>query len=170
PCAPTGRRIWVCAIGKAFETCWSCAPAQMIFPPPLRAPKRHMITHHCIEITNNKRSTACSRCHRRRGSRCWCCCRSSRGCGRCRSCGRSSSSSRSCGGRCRRGNVAVNESGALEYGAGEAVIEGSGNIVSAIEGHQTGAAASLLAGNQDVASYVNRSCQVAQEILVDPVW
>src|SRR5206468_12023958 len=44
-----------------------------------------MITHHCIEITNNKRRTACSRCHRRRRS------------------------------RCRRRNVAVNERGALVY-------------------------------------------------------
>src|SRR5438034_9941810 len=57
----------------------------MIFLPPLPAPKRHMITHHCIEITNNKRRTACSRCHRRRRS------------------------------RCRRRNVAVNERGALVY-------------------------------------------------------
>ena len=38
----------------------------MIFLPPLGAPKRHMITHHCIEIANNKSSTAC-RCRRRRG-------------------------------------------------------------------------------------------------------
>jgi hypothetical protein len=33
----------------------------MIFLPPLGAPKRHVITHHCIEITNNKSRTACSR-------------------------------------------------------------------------------------------------------------
>ena len=61
PRASTGRRIWGCTIGKAFETCWSCAPAQMIFLPPLGAPKRHLITHDCIEITNNKTSTACRR-------------------------------------------------------------------------------------------------------------
>src|SRR5882757_9225947 len=122
-----------------------------------------MITHHCIEITNNKSSTACSRCHRRRGRRC----RS--GCG-----GSSRSGCRSeCGGSCscrrrrrrRRGNVAVNESGALESGAGE-VIEETGNISLSgdIELHGRGSYA-VLARNQELAT---QRCEVERDILVDP--
>ncbi len=106
PRASTGRRIWVCTIGKAFETFWSSATAQMIFLPPLGAPKRHLMTHHCIEITNNKRRTARSRCHRRR----WCCgsCHACRGCG-----GSGSGASGGCR-RCRRRhNLAVSDSAAL---------------------------------------------------------
>ena len=140
PRASTGRRIWVCTIGKAFETCWSSAPAQMIVLPPLGAPKHHMITHDCIEITNSKSSTACSRCRRRcccrgrcrccrsRSCSCWCersCCRSSRR--RCR-CRRRSwrGGSRWCWRR--RHRIALNKFGALVYSKVEGAIEQSGNI------------------------------------------
>ena len=114
----------------------------MIVLPPLGAPKRHMITHHCIEITNNKTSTAC-RCHRRRGSRGRCCC----GC-------RCGGSVLCCSCSCAavavavavgvavgvgRRNVAVNERGALLSPGRN--IEESGNIVSAIEGYESGAVA-----------------------------
>ena len=162
PRASTVRRIWVCTIDKAFETCWSSAPAQMIVLPPLRAPKIHLITHHCIEITNSKSSTACSRCHRRRGSRCRCCCR----CGCCcrsrcrcwrwrgRSCCCRSRCSRSCrskccrrrrcrtrcSSRCSRRNVAVNERGALVY-EGDSGAEGTLNIVTATDGYERGVCA-----------------------------
>ena len=110
PRASTGRRIWVCTIDKAFETCWSSAPAQMIVLPPLCAPKIHLTTHHCIEITDSKTSTACSRCRCRRGSRCRCCCCcgcSRRGwskrCCRCRGWSkRCRSCSRCCSSSCRR--------------------------------------------------------------------
>src|SRR4029077_17585026 len=103
------------------------------FLPPLGAPKRHVITHHCIQITNNKRSTACSRCHRGCGrrSRCRCSRRCSCGC-RCRrkcrcGCGRECRCrrrrKRCCPRRRRRGNVAVNERGALEKGADDGIEE-----------------------------------------------
>ena len=134
----------------------------MIVLPPLGAPKHHMITHHCIEITNNKTSPACSRCRCRCGcrSRCCCGCRCSSSCScscscrcscRC-SCCRSCCCCCSC--RCRRRNVAVNERGALLV-AGE-VVEQSGNIVSAIEGYESGAVL-VLAVNENVATQPMKS-------------
>src|SRR5206468_1111781 len=66
--------------------------------------------------------------------------------------------------RRRRGNVAVNQSVALEYGAGEA-IEETGRIFSAIGRNETGACA-VFARNQSVAS---QPCEVGRKILVDPV-
>src|SRR6476659_1241025 len=86
----------------------------MIVLPPLCAPKIHLVTHDCIEIANNKTSTASSGCRCRRGRRCCCCC-----------CCRSGFSC-SCSCRCRRRNVAVNERGAFLV-AGK-VVEQSGVI------------------------------------------
>src|SRR6266705_4858118 len=121
----------------------------MIFLPPLRAPKRHLMTHHCIEITNNKRTSACSRCPRRRGSRCSCRCRR-----RCK-----------CRTRCRCRNVAVNERGALVY-AGDSRAEGTLNIVSPIEGYERGVSAryALLTRKDNVAT---QPCEVGQRISPD---
>src|SRR5438132_13630738 len=98
-----------------------------------------------------------------RWSRCRCCCR----CGgrRCRRSSRRCKCSCGCGCRCGRGNVAVNESGALECGAGE-VIEETGNISLSgyIELHGRGAYA-VLARNQELAT---QRCEVERDILVDP--
>src|SRR5207245_1596211 len=125
----------------------------------------------CRRCCSCRRSSSCScrckcscgcRCER---SSCRCCrCKCSCGC-RCECC-RRSSGRRKCGRRrkrrcrrsCRRGrgNVAVNERGALECGAGDG-IEDLGNILAAhIDGHQSGALA-CLGRNQDVATQV---CEV----------
>src|SRR6266536_778611 len=127
----------------------------MIFLPPLGAPKRHRITHHCIEITNNKSSTACSRCHRRRGSRCRCCC--SRSC--CCSCGGRRERSRS---RRRRRALTVNESGALVRVGGGSELKERIGIARHIEVHAKGAKVGVeLARNEDVAT---RPGEVASRI------
>src|SRR5207248_82566 len=105
------------------------------------------------------RSSSCS-CRRKCscGRRCECSC----GC-RCE-CG----SRRNCCRRCRcrggRGNVAVSERGALEGSAGDH-IEDRGNIVSAIELHQS-CAIGCLARNQNIAA---QACEGGRKILVDPV-
>src|SRR6478609_3905457 len=124
----------------------------MIFLPPLRAPKRHLTTHHCIEITNNKRRTARSRCHRRRR----CCCRRSCCCG----CGRSRGGCRRR--RCRRRhNLAVSDSAAL-IGGGR-VLEISARIRRPVEADQKDALV-LFARNQDVPT---QPCQVGRRKFVD---
>src|SRR5439155_26142414 len=80
----------------------------------------------------------------------------------------SSSGRRKCCRRCRcrrgRGNVAVSERGALECAAGDH-IEDRGNIVSAIELHQS-CAIGCLARNQNIAT---QACERGRKILVDSI-
>src|SRR5205823_11423584 len=102
----------------------------------------------CCRSRSSSCRGKCS-CSCRSGRRRKCCCRRKRR-GRCKC-------------RCRRGNVAVSERGALEYAARD-VVEETGNIVSAIELHQSGAIA-CLARNQDVAT---QPCEVGRKILVEP--
>src|SRR6476660_784166 len=148
----------------------------MIVLPPLLAPKRHVITHHCIEITNSKSSTACSRCRARSRCRCWGCCRcrcrrrckGRCGCrGKCR-CRRG----RECrGSRRRRGRrryVALNKSGALVCSTAKRVIEHSRliEVRHRIEVYTKGAGGSVrwvgLGGNNSVA---NKPCEVTRRII-----
>src|SRR4029077_13726140 len=98
------------------------------------------------------RSSGCG-CGRSRCRRGW-----SKRCCRARAC---------CWRRCRRRNVAVNESGALVYAGGPGA-EGALNIVSPIEGYQRGVCAlkGCLTHKDNVATQAG---DVAQRILPDDV-
>src|SRR5439155_20679328 len=109
-----------------------------------------------------RRSECCRSCRCRRRCRCGCRCRRKCSCGCRRKRGRRCKCRRRRTRRRRRRNVAVNERGAFQCAAGD-VIEEGGNIVRAIELHQSGALAGL-ARNQDVAT---QACEGDRKILVE---